>query len=60
MRRNGVMAKVRHKKTKAQVPVERVMNSIGFAPKPSVKPSQIKRSKGKSASRKIKAFIKFN
>jgi hypothetical protein len=31
----GVTAKVMHKNTKAQVPVERVMNSIGLAVKSS-------------------------
>jgi hypothetical protein len=31
----GVMAKVKHKNTKAHVPVERVMNSIGLAVKSS-------------------------
>ena len=57
-KRSGVIARVKHKKTRAHVPVERVMNSIGFAPRPSVKPSQIKRSRGKIANRKINNFIK--
>jgi hypothetical protein len=52
------MAKVKHNKTSAHVPVERVMNSMGLAPKLSVKPNQIKRSKGSSANRKINNFIK--
>ncbi len=35
MTRNGVIASVMHKKTNAQVPVDRVINSIGLAPRSS-------------------------
>jgi hypothetical protein len=56
----GVIARVKHKKTKAHVPVERVMNSIGLAPSPSNVPSQNKRSSGNNPKVKmanLKIFI---
>jgi hypothetical protein len=52
MARAGVIAKLRHKKTKVQVPIERVMNSIGLAPKSCSLPSQISLLRGSKASKK--------
>jgi hypothetical protein len=46
-----------HKKTKAQVPVERVMNSIGLAVKSSWKPNTTNLTKGNSPRIKIKNLI---
>jgi len=54
----GDIAKLRHKKTSVQVPIERVMNSIGFAPKSWAAPSQIKRASGSSARAKMDDFSK--
>ena len=57
-RRIGVIAKVIHKKTNAQVPVERVANSMGLAPRSSWKPSHNKRPKGNRES-KNKVLFKY-
>jgi hypothetical protein len=40
------MHKVRHKKLSVQVPVERVINSIGLGPKSPHNPSKINRASG--------------
>jgi hypothetical protein len=42
----GVIARAIHKNTRAQVPVERVINSIGFAPNSSSLASHSRRPKG--------------
>jgi hypothetical protein len=47
----GVIAKVAHKNTIAQVPVKRVMNSIGLAVNESVNPSHINLTNGKIQNR---------
>ena len=48
--RSGVTVKVISKNTSVQVPVERVMNSIGLAPSRSVRPKTIRRASGNSAA----------
>ncbi len=52
----GVIARVMHRNTSAQVPVERVMNSTGLAPRPSFTPSQMRRARGPSESRNNPVF----
>ena len=51
------MAKVKHKNTKAHVPVDLVMNSIGLAVKSSWKPNTTNLTKGSNPRIKIKNLI---
>ncbi len=55
-RRSGVTASVMHRNTSVHSPVERVMNSMGFAPSRSVSPKNTMRASGYHAATNTAIF----
>ncbi len=56
IRHTGVIASVMHRYTSVHSPVERVMNSIGFAPSRSVTPNNTMRASGNSIATNTTIF----